>query len=325
MDALHLVLATGAPASVVSNYRYDHRRTGIAPRHTAVSALGYALTWQTPPYNVREYWASKSSAAVDLHTIYYGTDRSTLVALDRKTGRRRWEFVMDPPHSPKGVHGTAAFDPLFDRKSGADLVFVCPPFCLCSLSPLRFWPPPPSAFNAPYPPPFASAALTQPSSFSSPCVVVSPVWSVQIGDYVCGASLPPSLARHAPYAAALYQVTCGVRRLRCGAVWWCIDRSFVRCGASQRHQTLEDTSRRFAGLFAGGVRRAASDRRGTAQSAGRRRLSAGRRAALGQAPVEVRAHPRPSARHAHYRPHQPLCVTQPPRLPCFTCFCFCLC
>ncbi len=97
------------------------------PSHSGTVAPGVrlgvdlALTYQSAPYAIGDYSASKSSPTVVGELVYVGVDDGRLLALDRQTGGLVWSFAThraqvesdqaadDPTNTDHhGIHGTAA-------------------------------------------------------------------------------------------------------------------------------------------------------------------------------------------------------------------------
>ena len=105
------------PAGTWPQYRLDASHQGLSPSGTALGA-DLELAWQSGPYGIGNYSASKSSPAVDAERVYVGVDDGQLLALDRRDGAVAWRFqsrrfeveleTTDPAHL--GIHGSPAVD-----------------------------------------------------------------------------------------------------------------------------------------------------------------------------------------------------------------------
>jgi outer membrane protein assembly factor BamB len=98
-------------------YRLDPSHQGLSPPGTSLGT-DLTLAWQTVPFGIGNYSASKSSPAVDVDRIFVGVDDGELLALDRTDGMVIWRFqthryqvelaTTDSQHL--GIHGSPAFD-----------------------------------------------------------------------------------------------------------------------------------------------------------------------------------------------------------------------
>ena len=106
-----------APAGTWPQYRLDANHRGLSPSGTSLQT-DLALAWQSGPYGIGNYSASKSSPAVDVDRVYVGVDDGQLLALNRQDGAVAWRFQTrryqverestDAAHL--GIHGSPAVD-----------------------------------------------------------------------------------------------------------------------------------------------------------------------------------------------------------------------
>ncbi len=89
-----------------AQYRYDERRTGVAPG-TARPNSTVSIIKQIFPLNVDIHSASKSSPTVDDTGVYIGSDTGWFFKMDHD-GNILWRFYL--PGSGNGIHGSAALD-----------------------------------------------------------------------------------------------------------------------------------------------------------------------------------------------------------------------
>lgn len=76
---------------------------GIGTKAKPLNENLYTFLWKYPGINSSDYTAPKSSPVIDSDTIYVGSDRSRLFAIDLK-GKLKWEFLAD--YHSKGIHQT---------------------------------------------------------------------------------------------------------------------------------------------------------------------------------------------------------------------------
>ncbi len=89
-----------------AQYRYDVKRTGVAPS-TAQPKSKVNIVEKISPLNVDIHGASKSSPTVDDSGIYVGSDTGWFFKMDHD-GKPLWSFYV--PGSNNGIHGSAAVD-----------------------------------------------------------------------------------------------------------------------------------------------------------------------------------------------------------------------
>ncbi len=89
-----------------AQYRYDTKRTGVAPSSAQPKAKVEILK-KIYPLNVDIHGASKSSPTVDDTGVYVGSDSGWFLKLDHD-GETLWSFYV--PGSNNGIHGSAAVD-----------------------------------------------------------------------------------------------------------------------------------------------------------------------------------------------------------------------
>jgi outer membrane protein assembly factor BamB len=105
------------PAGTWPQYRLDASHQGCSPPGTGMGP-DLALAWESGPYGVGNYSASKSSPAVDVDRVYVGVDDGQLLALDRRDGTVAWRFPTrryevertSPSAVHLGIHGSPAID-----------------------------------------------------------------------------------------------------------------------------------------------------------------------------------------------------------------------
>ncbi len=120
-----IVDATIRPVTTIAQYRYEPRHTGIAPDGTTAFQGYYELVWKSVRLNNDTYGASKSSPVVTHDgLVWVGTDKSSLVGVNRTTGEVVTELWLDKPYAKKGIHGTPSFSRSDDRMFSHPLIFI---------------------------------------------------------------------------------------------------------------------------------------------------------------------------------------------------------
>ena len=102
---------------IYPQFRLEPNHAGRSPPGTNLGAT-LSLAWQTEPFAIGNYSASKSSPAVDVDRVYVGVDDGQLIALDRRNGSVVWRFrshrfeveLASTDSLHLGIHGSPALD-----------------------------------------------------------------------------------------------------------------------------------------------------------------------------------------------------------------------